>query len=94
MTTDKRDYTDDELTAWLNGEFKIASSRELEKSMSLDSELRSRVSSLASDITAVQTLEKSPRRPPSRSPLLTARTAAIVAIALVAAIGILWLLLS
>lgn len=57
--TDKQRYTDDELTAWLNGEFKAASSRELERSMSLDNDLKDRVASLATDISAVQSTPES-----------------------------------
>lgn len=86
MMTEKKDYSDDDLTAWLNGEFKAGSARELERSMSLDNDLRDRVSSLASDISAVRAegeRRKTAEIPPQKSHRTLIAISAIAAICVV-----------
>ncbi len=90
MMVHEKQYTDDELTAWLNGEFKSASSKKLQRSISLDNDLRDRVSSLASDISAVQT---SPVPDSEMREMASGKQAAKLAIVVIA-VALLWLLFS
>ena len=91
--TDKQSYTDDELTAWLNGEFKAAPSRELERSMSLDNDLRDRVASLTADISAVQSTPES-EKGTEQAPKTTQRRLLVILATLVLAFGLTWLFLA